>query len=84
MTEFDSSDKGRLHSYIQRDKGRLIQYLRFRVPKITAKSFEEVALQAQLAQGWSSCIDEIEALAEKTPQSAPFEEFVDVTAGIPK
>lgn len=84
MTDWTLPDSEQLRAYLVASKGKLLENLRAAAPKIDAKSFEEVALQAKLQTGWNDCIKTIEANAEPRPERTESAPFQDITVGEPK
>lgn len=82
MINWDNGDRAELASYLKRTQNRLIIFLRSQVPKVTAKDFQEVSLQAVGKQEAENMIDRLEQAAELIEQSQPEVEHPDVTKGI--
>ena len=69
--KWELGDSARLKEYHQKSGGRLLAYLRSRIPSCNGKTIEEVALQAKYKEGCEKLIGEIEDLIsnEESPNS---------------
>lgn len=66
---WEQSDSSRLREYHQKSGGRLLYYLKSRIPLCQGKTIESVALEAKYKEGFEKVIKEIEDLlgAEDAP-----------------
>lgn len=82
MISWESKDRAFLADYNKRSLGKLIPYLKACVPKITGKSFEEVALQSERKQGAEDIIELLELAASPIIERKETMEHEDVTVGV--
>lgn len=60
--KWTASDASQLREYNKKSNGALVQLLKSRIPRCTAKTIESVALQAKFKEGYEIAIKEIEDL----------------------
>lgn len=57
---WEESDAAKLREYIQKSGNRLRLYMRTRIPRVSGKTIEEVALNAQYKEGFELALKEID------------------------
>lgn len=57
---WEESDAVKLRDYIQKSGNRIRLYLRTRIPRVSGKTIEEVALNAQYKEGFELALKEID------------------------
>lgn len=67
--KWEQSDSSRLREYHQKTGGRMLAYLKSRIPLCQGNTIESVALEAKYKEGFEKVIKEIEDLlgAEDAP-----------------
>jgi hypothetical protein len=60
--KWEDSDIVQLREYQKKSAGRLLQYLKSRIPRCDGATIEQVALQAKFKEGFESVIKEIEEM----------------------
>lgn len=79
---WQESDRALLSTYISTTNGKLFEYLRSFLPKVTADNFEQAALQSRYKQGQEDMIEKIAQASQASQIYAKQEEFVAVDEGI--
>ena len=79
--EWKQSDSAQLREYHQKTHGKLIEYLKGRVPKISSETVEGVALQSMKKSGAEEIIEELEGLlvelsVPRDGSSSPFDSLM--------
>jgi hypothetical protein len=62
--KWELEDSARLREYHTKSGGKMLAYLRSRIPACDGKTIEEVALQAKYKEGYERLIVEIEDLID--------------------
>jgi hypothetical protein len=61
--KWEDSDASRFRDYDNKTKGKLRLFLKTRIPIVSGKTIEDVALQAMFKQGFESALQEVENCA---------------------
>lgn len=62
--DWTNADTNAFRDYASKTKGRLLTYLRGRVPVVHSKSVEAVALEAMFKEGYEEALRDISSLLE--------------------
>lgn len=82
--EFTPEDRDRLSVYLNKNKFKLLAYLRTILPKVESKTFEAMALEGKERKGAEDLIAKIEELGTVEKRQSGEEPYYDITKDIPR